>query len=71
MDKDVHIYNGVLLNHKKKWNCAICREMVGSRDCHTEWSKSETHKFSFDYCLPGVSFSILLTQKITFKVSFL
>ena len=24
--------------------CAICRDMDGPRDCHTEWSKSEREK---------------------------
>ena len=39
MDKDVvQIYNGILLSHKKEWNCAICRDMDGPRDCHREWS---------------------------------
>ena len=42
MDKDVaHIYNGILLSHKKKWNSVICSELDGCRVCHTEWSKSE------------------------------
>ena len=36
-----HIYNWILLSHKKGWNCAVCRDMDGLRDCHTEWSKSE------------------------------
>ena len=46
MDKEdvVHIYNGILLSHKKEWNWVICRDMDGSRDCHTEWSKSEREK---------------------------
>ena len=45
MDKDVvHIYNGVLLSHKKEQNRVICRDMDGPRDCHTEWSKSEGEK---------------------------
>ena len=46
MDKEdvVHIYNGILLSHKKKWNCAIWREVDGPRDCHTEWSKSDREK---------------------------
>ena len=34
----VHIYNGILLSHKKEWNCAICSYVDGLRDCHTEWS---------------------------------
>ena len=37
----VRIYNGILLNHKKEWNCVICRDVDGLRDCHTKWSKSE------------------------------
>ena len=37
----VHIYNGILLSHEKEWNCAICRDVAGPIDCHTEWSKSE------------------------------
>ena len=37
----VHIYNGILLSHKKELNSAICRHMDRIRDCHTEWSKLE------------------------------
>ena len=29
---------------KKEWNNAICRDVDASRDCHTEWSKSEREK---------------------------
>jgi len=38
MDKEevVHIYNGILLSHKKELNSAICRHMDRIRDCHTE-----------------------------------
>ena len=46
MDKgDVeHMYNGILLNHKKEWNCAVCSNMDGPRDYHTQWSKSERER---------------------------
>ena len=46
MDKEdvVHIYYGILFSHRKEQNCAICREMDGPRDSHTEWSKSEREK---------------------------
>ena len=46
MDKEdvVHIYNGILLSHKKEQNSAICRDLDGPRDCHTERSKSEREK---------------------------
>ena len=38
MDKEdvVYIYNGILLSHKKERNNAICSNMDGPRDCHTE-----------------------------------
>ena len=43
MDKEdvVHIYNGILLSHQKEWNSVICGNMDESRDCYTEWSKSD------------------------------
>ena len=46
MDKEdvVHIYNGILLSHRKEWSWVICRDMDGPRECHTEWSKSEREK---------------------------
>ena len=40
----VHTYNGILLSHKKERNNAICSDMDGPRDCHTEWSKSERER---------------------------
>ena len=42
----VHIYNGMLLSHKKneKKN-VICRNMDGSEDYHTKWNKSEKNKY--------------------------
>ena len=36
-----------LLSHKKKRNWAICSEVDGPRDCHTEWSKSEREKLPY------------------------
>ena len=46
MDEEdvVHIYNGILLSHKKEWNNAICSNMNGSRDYHTKWSKSDRER---------------------------
>ena len=32
----VHIHNGILLSHEKEQNNAICSNMDGPRDCHTE-----------------------------------
>ena len=37
----VHIYNGILLSHRKGQNNAICSNMDGTRNSHTKWSKSE------------------------------
>ena len=45
----VHIYNEILLNHKKEWNNAICCNIDGPRDCHTEWRKSDRERqISYD-----------------------
>ena len=51
MDKEdvVHMYNGILLSHKKEWNNAICSNMDGPRDCHIEWSKSDKDKYHITY----------------------
>ena len=51
MDKEdvVHIYDGILLSHKKEWNNAICSNVDGPRDCHTEWNKSDKERqISYD-----------------------
>ena len=40
----VHIYNGILLSHKKEWNNAICSHMIATRDYHTKWIKSEKER---------------------------
>ena len=45
MDKDVvHIYNGILLSHKKERNWVIFSDVDEPRVCHTEWRKSEREK---------------------------
>ena len=40
----VHIYNGILLSHKK-WNNVICSNMDGPGDYHTKWNKSQKDKY--------------------------
>ena len=37
----VHIYNGILVCHKKERNWVVCIDVDRPRDCYTEWSKSE------------------------------
>ena len=45
MDKDVeHIYNRILLSHKKEWNNAMYSNMDTTKDYHTKWSKSERER---------------------------
>ena len=46
MDKEdvVHMYNGILLGHKKEQNWVICSDVDGPRVYYTEWSKSEREK---------------------------
>ena len=45
----VHIYHGILLSPKKEWNNAICSNMDGHRECHTEWSQSDREgEISYD-----------------------
>ena len=39
-----HIYNGILLTHKKEWNNAICSNMDGPRDYHTKWNKPDRER---------------------------
>ena len=43
MDKEdgVHVYNGVLLSHKKESKQAICSHTNGLGDDHTQGSESE------------------------------
>ena len=45
VDKEdvVHVYNGVLLSHKKEQNPANCSNMDGPRDYHTKWRKSDKY----------------------------
>ena len=33
------MHNEILLSHKKEWNNAICSNVNGPRDYHTNWSK--------------------------------
>ena len=46
MDKEVvvHIYNGILLGHKKKHIWVSSSEVDEPRPYYTEWSKSEREK---------------------------
>ena len=56
MDKDVaHIYNGILLSHKKERNNAICSNMDGPRDYHTKWiSQPKKDKYHMTSSICGI-----------------
>ena len=57
MDKEsvVHIYNGILLKHKKEQISVSCSEMDEPRAYYTEWSKSEREKqISYITCIYGI-----------------
>ena len=44
-EEDVlHLYNGILLSHKKEWNNAIGSNMISTGDKHTKWRKSDREK---------------------------
>ena len=41
-EEDVaHIYNGILLSHKKEWNFAICNDMDGLGGYYAYWNKPD------------------------------
>ena len=46
MDKAdvVHIYNGILLSHKKERTPALCSNVDEPRDDHTKWRKSDRER---------------------------
>ena len=56
MDKEdvVQIYNGILLIRKREQNNAICSNIDGPRDCHTEWSQSEKDKYRMILLICGI-----------------
>ena len=47
MDKEavVHVYNGILLNHKKEHIWVSSKEMGETRAYYTDWSKSGREKW--------------------------
>ena len=36
-----HIYNGIILSHKKRWNTAICNNMDGSWEHYAKWNVNQ------------------------------
>ena len=57
MDEEdvVHIYNGILLIHKKEWNFAICSNMDGLGGHYVKWNKSEGERqILYDITIYGI-----------------
>ena len=45
---DINVFNFkkyILFSHEKELNSAICRDINGPRDCHTERSQKEKNKY--------------------------
>ena len=75
MDEEdvVHIYNGILLSHKKDWNNVICSNMDERRDCHAEWSKSDRdgailYAILYMWNLKGNDANELIIEKATHRL---
>ena len=67
----VHMYNGILLSHKKEWNNAICSNIDGPRDYHTKWSKSgrerqTSHDITYMWNLKNET-NLFTKQKLTHR----
>ena len=50
----IHTMEYYLLSHKKEWNIAICSNMDGPRDYHTEWSQTEKDKYPVISLICGI-----------------
>ena len=52
MDKEdvAHIYNGILLSHKKEWNWIIYRDVDGPGDCPTDTVLQYQIQLNKDLC---------------------
>ena len=37
----LHIYNGIVLGHRKQWNLTICNDIDGPRGYYAKWNKSD------------------------------
>ena len=40
-----HTHNGILLNHKKEWNFALCNDIDGLGWYYAKWNKSDKDKY--------------------------
>ena len=55
VDKVVHIYKGILLNHKNEQNNVISCNMYGHINCHTEYiSQAGNDKYDVRSLICGI-----------------
>ena len=75
MDKEdvVYIYNGILLSQKKNEIMPFAATWMNSRDCHTEWSKSDrereiSYDIAYNWNLKRNDINELTKQKQTHRL---
>ena len=49
-----YIYTMEYYSVTKEWNNAICSNMDGPRECHTDWSQTEKRKYHMTYLICGL-----------------
>ena len=47
-------HSGILLRHKNEGNNAICSNMDGPRDYHTNWNKQDRDKYHIISLICGI-----------------
>ena len=71
IDKEdmVHIYNEILLSHKKEQNNAICSNMDATRDYCTKQSKSKANMILLTYKIQKmIEMNLFTKQKQTHRL---
>ena len=69
MDEEdtVHVDSGMFFSRERERTNAICGDTYGSRDYHTEWSKSERERQIYDFacmwCLKNDTVTLFTEQK--------
>ena len=68
----IHIYNGILLSHKKEPNCAICSDVDGPTVKQSEVSQKEKNITQRDACTPmfiAALFTIAKTKQPKYSLT--
>ena len=51
----------------KEWNNAICSNVDGARDCHTEWSRTEKERYHMPSLIRGIYKEVIQTNLCTWQ----